>query len=688
MKLGFYSYLAAGLAFGVFALLLLFSRRANLPGRLLIVTAVVSALWAAAAAYAATAADYQAAVGYRTLEILRYIAWYAFLLQLFAPLAIRSVAYRRFLRITLPLGIGLGGLLLGGEYYLRPLHRPDMLWGVGHLVLAVIGLAIIEQLFRNTTVQHRLAVKPLFIGAGALFTYDLFIYADALLFGGMDPALWGVRGIINVFAVPLLAISAARNKDWSLNIFVSRDIVLSTTAILGVGLYLLAMAGVGYYVRDYSGTWGTGLQAAFFSLAVLLLTGILYSGQLRARLRVFLGKHFYSNKYDYRREWLNLTRLLNEKIRSEDKLAAVIQALADIVDARSGLLWTRDEQERYLNTTAWNHPQLDVDEPLNGSLAQFFDRTHYIINVVEIDQRTDEYGGLDLPVWLADLHRPWLIVPLFEAENLKGFVVLCDPLNIRQINWEDRDLLKTAAGQVTSYLTVLTISDALARSRQFELFNRLSSYMVHDLKNIAAELNLISRNAERHKRDQDFIEDAFQTVSHAASEIQRLLDQLRSRQSQAERKSVVELDRLIREVVQRQGQRQRPVPTYSPVADPCHVVIEKKRLFNVLSHIIDNAQQATAADGRITVTLARDGAHHVIRVADTGKGMDQEFIQKRLFRPFDTTKGNAGMGIGMYESREFIRAAGGQIRVASEPDNGTQVSLAIPAAPPAALGDG
>jgi signal transduction histidine kinase len=69
---------------------------------------------------------------------------------------------------------------------------------------------------------------------------------------------------------------------------------------------------------------------------------------------------------------------------------------------------------------------------------------------------------------------------------------------------------------------------------------------------------------------------------------------------------------------------------------------------------------------------------YVIDIKDSGHGMDDEFIRGRLFKPFDTTKGNAGMGIGMYESQEFIRQLGGDIYVQSKPGKGSIISLHIP----------
>jgi signal transduction histidine kinase len=82
----------------------------------------------------------------------------------------------------------------------------------------------------------------------------------------------------------------------------------------------------------------------------------------------------------------------------------------------------------------------------------------------------------------------------------------------------------------------------------------------------------------------------------------------------------------------------------------------------------------------IELRVRNTGSMGVIEIRDDGQGMTADFVRNRLFRPFDTTRGNAGMGIGMYESREFIRQLGGDIQVESEPGKGTIISLRIPAA--------
>lgn len=682
MNIGYYSYLGAAFAYGFFAILLLFSWRESLQGKLLFISAFISVCWALIAVKISLHQE-SYLIAYQAFEVLRYIAWYVFLLKLFdlgfSDKKQTSNSYQKFIRWALPLSVGFAALLLINEILadIFSLSGQFVLGITGNIILSLIGLAIIEQLFRNASARFRWATKYLFFGAGGIFAFDFYLYADALLFRSINQGLWDARGVVHFIAVPLLAISSARNKNWSLNIFVSRDIVLNTTVILGGGLYLLAMAGAGYYVREFGGSWGGVGQIMFFTLAVVFLFIVLSSTQLRAQTKVFLGKHFYKNKYDYRIEWLRLTEDLNDNLQTKNHYQTAIEAIAHIVEARAGLLWLRDAQGNFNNAGVWQNKHLDIIEGEDSSLIKFLAEKGFVVNLRELETRAEEYKDLVPPAWLEKVDQPWLIIPLYGIDSLLGFVVLSNPLVIRSINWEDRDLLKTAAKQIASYLTVLMTASQLAEAKQFEVFSRLSAYMVHDLKNISAELELVAINAKKHISNPAFVEDAFETVENAAEDIKRLLAQLQNRRTQAEKKVLLDLAEVVAEVVASK-QHLLPAPQFQLQSEPSLVSLEKGRLANVLAHLIDNAQQATDDKGEIIISLSTKENMHIIDIKDSGHGMDDEFIRNRLFKPFDTTKGNAGMGIGMYESREFIRQLGGDIYVKSKPEKGSIISLYIP----------
>jgi putative PEP-CTERM system histidine kinase len=684
--IGYYSYLSAAVGFAFLTVLLLFSWRSSVQGKLLTLVSGTTAVWALVAANVSREDLFmQQDMLYQFLEVLRYLAWYVFLLKLLAPAASSHGGYRGYLRRALPLSSGFVVLVLLVELGINAAgierHQQLLVLSmVAHVLLAIIGLLIVEQLYRSTSARHRWAIKYLFIAAGGLFAFDFYMYADALLFRVLDAGLWSARGFVTLLAVPLLTLSAARNRDWSHNLFVSRDIVLHATTVMGAGLYLLVMAAAGYYLREVGGSWGRIAQVSFLTLALVLLAAVLFSGQYRSQLRVFLGKHFYKNKYDYRHEWLQLTRDLNRGSDDTDRFAAVARVIARVVDARAGLLWLRDGNGRFNNVAAWGGSRVDDGISADDAMIRFLDEKTYVINLRELETHEDEYEGLELPGFITSIDRGWLIVPLPGMHSLIGFIVLANPLVDREVNWEDRDLLKTAAMQVSSYLTVLMTTEALAEARQFEAFNRISSFMVHDLKNIAAELELVARNAERHRDKAEFLDDAFVTVANSSGSIRRLLDQLRNRRVTPEKKVTIDLVRLVDAVVGKRAGR-LPMPELVNASQGCTVVAEQGRLENVLKHLIDNACEATGEQGSVRIRFSATSGERpvcVVEIVDDGRGMEADFIRDRLFKPFDTTKGNAGMGIGMYESREFIRELDGDIQVSSEPGRGTTVSVTIP----------
>lgn len=682
-ELGAIGYGMAAAVWLMLFLLLLTSWRGRLQGGLLVVAVLVTLLWALRAAFYANAEAVAPDWLYQTLEVLRNVMWLSFLTQLLEPL-VRETRIGRGITVVWAALASYGVVLLGIELQRTlelSLELPPDAAILGHIGLAIAGLALIEQLFRNTRLQRRWATKFLYLGLGILFAYDFFLYADALLFKRLDPIIWEARGLASVLAAPLIAVAAARNPEWSLEVFVSRRMVLHSATIFGAGIYLLAMAGAGYYIQVYGGNWGATLQLAFLTGAGILLVILLFSGQLRARALVLLNKHFFNYKYDYREEWLKFTGTLSSGDPHDPPRERMIRAVAEIVHSTGGLLWVRREPGGFTLVASHNLnerglPAIQV-EPVDSSLVRFLERRQWVIQLDEYQREPELYSDLMLPDWLREMRRAWLVAPLLLGEHLQGFLVLFDPRARQPINWEDRDLIKTAGYQVASYVALLEASEALGEARQFEAFHRLSAYVVHDLKNIAAQLALVVANAARHGKNPAFIEDAFQTVANATERMNRLLTQLR-KEPLASAAQRVALTRAVQQAVQARAV-QPPLPVARTVAyDEPWVQTDPERLMAVLEHLIQNAQEATGAEGQVEVAVYTEDRMAVAAVRDNGCGMDERFIRERLFRPFTTTKGNAGMGIGVYESREFAHATGGELTVTSQPGKGATFFLRLP----------
>jgi signal transduction histidine kinase len=107
------------------------------------------------------------------------------------------------------------------------------------------------------------------------------------------------------------------------------------------------------------------------------------------------------------------------------------------------------------------------------------------------------------------------------------------------------------------------------------------------------------------------------------------------------------------------------------------VVADRERLERVVGHLLQNAIEATSKDGRVDVEVLRNGQAAIIRISDTGEGMSADFIRERLFKPFESTK-SAGMGIGVFESQEYINELGGALDVQSVLQQGSVFTITLP----------
>lgn len=665
-------YALAALAYAGLFVLLLVAWEGRGQGWRLLAASLITAAWAAILVLFATDAPVLSAF---LLETLRNAAWLIVLAGL-----VETGGFPRLLARTSYLA-WVAVLLAGVAAIVLPAFDFVTVGLVGGLLLPLIGLVLLEQIYRNANSSGRWSLKFLYLGLGGVFVYDVFLYSQALLLGGVSAELWFARGYVVALAVPFIAIAARRNPAWSVKVFVSREIIFYSTSFMAIGGYLMLMAAGGYLVRLVGGSWGAVAEVVFFAIALGLLAVLVGSTSIRRRLKVFLVKHFYKHKYEYRDEWLRFIATLSEDHAGEDPRVTGIRAIAQIIGSPGAVLLARDESHADCSLGAsWPGGSL-VPESAGGlcadpQLLQFMGEREWVIDLAEYRQDRDAYEQLELPDWLVS-HGDWrLVVPVLLREKLLGILLLKEPPAGFELTFEDRDLLKTVARHVAAHLAQYDSERRLAESRQFEAYSRLTAFLMHDLKNAVAQLNLLVTNAERHKANPAFIDDAIDTVANTAQRITRLIEQLQ-RGEATEITERVDLEVLVRSAVERSTGRE-PRPELVIEQPGLTVSASRERLVNVLEHVIRNAQDATARDGRITVRIAGSPQGALVEVSDTGQGMTTEFVRERLFRPFDSTKGSKGMGIGAYQAREYARALGGEVEVESIPGRGTVFRIILP----------
>ncbi|MCQ8130239.1 XrtA/PEP-CTERM system histidine kinase PrsK [Methylomonas rivi] len=551
-----------------------------------------------------------------------------------------------------------------------------------HVVFAIFGLILTEQLYRNTPLSLRWHLKFLCLGIGALFAIDLIVYSKSLLYKHLDMPLWQSRGIINVLIAPCLALALPRLDALTSQAASSapRKTIFYTTILFGCGVYLILMSATGFYLKQANAEWGESIQTIFIFLAIVLLVISFTSGKIRALAKVYFGKHFFHYSYDYREEWLKISQAL-AKLESLDELKDfIISTLTNLVESSGGGLWLKNDQGHFFLAAAHNlHlTQQELDSlKAEPHLPIYLTQKQWVIDFYELAHAPEVYDDIDLSPWCYEDSEVWLIVPLFHLQHLEAFVVLTQPRAPRKLNWEDHDLLKTVGMQLANALALNKASEALANNKQFETYHRLSAYLVHDLKNIAAQLSLVVKNADKHKHNSDFFDDAIDTLNHAVNKMQHIVEQLKQGKPSPSAAILTNLAAIIKNI----ARQHNGTPAIEVETDliECMIKADQNKLISVITNLIQNAQDAAQKpDGWVKLVLTRQADYAVLKIMDNGVGMEPSFIAERLFKPFDTTKGNAGMGIGAYEARDFISKNAGQLEVESQPGQGSTFTIKLP----------
>lgn len=548
-------------------------------------------------------------------------------------------------------------------------------WMAG-LMLALLGLVLVEQLYRNLVQDSRWAAKPLCLGLATLFAFDVYLYAEAVLLGRLDPDALSVRPLVHLMAVPFLAMAARRNVEWSRSLQVSRRAAFYSAALLLAGAYLLFISAVGYYVRYFGGEWGRALQLGLVVGSIALLMALGLSASLRARVRVFVGKHFFSYRFDYREEWLAFTAMLASNRSPQEVGVLVIRALANVLECPAGSLWTRSgDRGNFSQAATWNLAQSRGTVAAADGFIAYLAERNWIVDLDEWKRDPAAYGDVPVPVPLTEDPRAWALIPLMSGDELLGWVLLGRPRTPVELDWETRDLVKTASRQAAGYLAQMQATEALLESRKFDAFNRMSAFVVHDLKNIVTQLSLMLKNARRLRDNPEFQEDMLLTIESSLDKMRRMMLQLREGATPPEGARGVELTPIATRLQQAAAAagRQLELQVEAALTTRGH----EERLERVLGHLVQNALDATPPGGRVWLKVDRRSGQVLVQVGDTGQGMSEDFVRNRLFKPFNSTK-RAGMGIGSYESAQYIRELGGSVDVDSAPGQGTVVTVLLP----------
>lgn len=624
-----------------------------------------------------------ASIGFNVIiiaELLRYFTWFYIIQQVTGHYADHPFQFNLKNPLSPVFIIGIFSVavlsLVFNDLLVKTLQldNPNIIQIGWMMIFPILGLVLVEHLFRNTSPENRSRVNYLCISAGAIFVYDFFVFADALLVQTIDYEYWSARGIVNILIVPTLMLAAARNPTLAPTLHVSRKFVFHSTTLMGSGLYLILMSFAGYYIKQRSGEWGTFLQTTFLFAALFLFVTMFFSSTLKTKFKRYLNRSF-SYKYDYRDEWNRFSNTLLNTESEQSIFKRSLIAVGQIVDSQGASLWLKDNKT-YKCHTGWKMPvDMFEPEPENSRFIQYICNNHSLFIREDYKQQLNPKNSEH---WFITTHNSWMILPLWINENLFGFIHLKESVAQMNLDMEDHDLLNTIAHHIALSLSLNESYSALQQAEQFNQISQMTAFLVHDLKTLLSQLSLLVENGRIHRDNPAFIDDMLNTLNHVTKKMQRLIQQLKNPESKDDT-LFCGISIVINSIVDEYQQHPVQLKFNNKLQDEVFITARQEELSSAIKHIVQNAIESVDKQGMVKVELDLINDKEIlITISDNGEGMSKEFISERLFKPFDSTKGVSGMGIGMYQSREYIHSINGEIFVTSEQGAGTTFTLHLP----------
>ena len=601
----------------------------------------------------------------------------------FGRASVRRKTIRTLALLAAALLFPAAALLLPGRQFFYspdfPVERVLFLGAAGYwfylgiTLSSVVALMNVEATFVSTCAADRGKIKFEVIGMSSLLAVLIFYFSQGLLYRTINANLLPVRSTVLCFAAGMALLS--RLKSRGVRVTVSRYILYRSASLLAVGVYFLVLGLAGQGMQYFNVPLGGYLTVLLaFAGGIALLTALL-SERIRRWLAVLVSKHFFAQKHDYRETWLGLTTRLAACRSRTDLEQAVPAAYCEIFGLRNAALYLLDPGSGGYAPAGKRDEGQVAFVPSQALLSYFRDRRR-VWNPAD-----GEYAPLPREAAFAAASRTRLVVPLVCNDEVEGLVLFGPGVNRDTFTFEDYDLMKIIARQSALLLSNLRLSEELIETREFAAMARISSFVMHDLKNLAYSLSLVLDNAGEHMENPEFQQDVRVTVRHTVDRMKRLIQKLKGvPRMEASRRQFQDISLLAREVL-REFVKTRTHTAIAFRGDPAACLADGEELRSVIVNLVQNGIDAAGEHGTVTVETGTDKDRAFLRVSDTGCGMSREFIRQRLFRPFQSTK-PSGLGIGLYQCRRIVEGFGGALEATSENGKGAVFTVLLPLSPP------
>lgn len=552
------------------------------------------------------------------------------------------------------------------------------------ILLTFFYLARIELfwqgLYKRFGYQGRIAALCLLISilaALVFFAWSMVFWEVHPLFGTLLFATFSAFGISLSFAIVRTGHALPAHRGERLRL----PYAAGSAALIYGGIYLITFGLLVKFVIWIGGDWQVFISFLAAIGAAILALMLISNHSLRLRWQAFVDRNLLERQYDFREELHQLCEALVESRSIETLCQRFCETLAKTFQAEKTILLLQSNGPEIFDLHVAKSSRLSMTElRITCREQQWLLRTQGSFAVSRFLAGIGESSRETLTEFAAFLRREQLEwgVCLYAGRKLMAMTLLGGLPSARTFREEQRQLLDLMVTLISLELHRSRLQESLRASEQMESIYRITSFLMHDLRNIASTLSLLHQNAHRHLEKKTFRQDFIRTLGQISREMAHLMDRL-THIDTASMKGEFEVcapDELLRNLL-REIQIPDRITLHEHIEPLSQAMWNRRQIRVVLRNIILNAIEAMPEGGDLCIQAQAQDHRIIYTISDSGHGMSREFIRRSLFRPGATTKAK-GLGIGMYQSREIVHQHHGSITVKSTPGRGTVLRIELP----------
>ncbi len=543
----------------------------------------------------------------------------------------------------------------------------------------------LEQFWRGLKAAQRWEYKYLIVGSLLIGATFVWIASYRLTYLTIVPKHLLLTAIFLLSGWVLMCYAVLHHRLLNRKFFVSRKVVYSFAIPSLLAVYLVGFGLISLLMRTF------GLELAFVVQWLLIVSGCVaalifaFSGKIRRRIQFYVSTHFYVNKYEYRDEWLALSQHLQGALSEEEVVDALRLVLAESLYTTEIFIWLEDAGKGYrlVYSPQAQGGRIKENIPAAGTLLVKYIQVHSHFYLEEREPNSLWHEVRERSESFFTSLNLKLVTPISVGHHLVGLIGLGPEYTGGRYGHDDFDLLTVLGSQTASALLAVRMAEKLAHSREQQAWNRLSAFVLHDIKNAATMLSMLQENAPEHIQEPEFQQDMLELVDDTLRRMARVEQRLLTLKDEV-RPSLqeVELCSTLQESCRRLSTKLAGMEIRLECSGPLQVRTDPELLFSVLENLLLNAFQAGDEGTVVQVGARREEKNKevLVEILDNGPGIAQELLPDALFEPFTTSR-DGGSGIGLWQVKRVVVNLGGSICAENRVEGGARFTTRLPLVP-------